>query len=137
MLLKKETSLSILFYEDFFLQVAWTYIPIGIAAYFFFQSSFMRISFCKSLPHMYASPSFRLSIAFQSSFMRISFCKKTRTRRNHAFSIHLYHPFQSSFMRISFCKPPALEQFALKFAGFLPLSILFYEDFFLQGPLYG
>ena len=103
---------------------------------FLFQSSFMRISFCKFLRARWILSHIPLGIPltskpfnpllwgflfarmllnlfgkeyngfsnFQSSFMRISFCKCCclwAWRR----SLHPLEPsFQSSFMRISFCK---------------------------------
>ena len=97
-------ALSILFYEDFFLQAWFIIFRIVILIRGIFQSSFMRISFCKILAN-------RQSIVDDAK--------------------QFFH-FQSSFMRISFCKGLRI----IRFKRSIPrpkLSILFYEDFFLQG----
>jgi len=65
--------LSILFYEDFFLRVGIGFM-VGTMQ-LFFQSSFMRISFCELT---FLCASVISCCCFQSSFMRISFCERIR-----------------------------------------------------------
>jgi len=51
-------------------------LGIRLGRLLFFQSSFMRISFCESLLRSDFCTMFCTMTSFQSSFMRISFCEK-------------------------------------------------------------
>ena len=68
---------------------------------------------------------------FQSSFMRISFCKPSMQTLLEIV-VECITNFQSSFMRISFCKCASSIRFVKITKKENHLSILFYEDFFLQ-----
>ena len=95
--------LSILFYEDFFLQAVLAKNSMKLAVWF---KSFN--------PLLWGFLFARYSIRFVRRVMRC---------------------FQSSFMRISFCKE--IQNVTLQLDGgiVLRLSILFYEDFFLQDSM--
>ncbi len=91
--------LSILFYEDFFLQVvllAYSNVPGNPLSILFYEDFFLQDYVDQRLKDLE-----RARKAFQSSFMRISFCKLETIW---CWLYLEWRCFQSSFMRISFCK---------------------------------
>ena len=95
----------------------------------------MRISFCKDFGQnviRVGVPAWDpLSILFYEDFFLqgeefyVDFC-----------DVDSEDVFQSSFMRISFCKVKLSPSPSIVIPTFVTLSILFYEDFFLQEVVY-